>query len=332
MLSIGKLASGQARYYLEQAHGRVDRVLSVSSGVEDYYLDGAEPDGVWMGAGARGAQGRRRGRGRWVAARAGGRRSVDRRAARSPRRARVPGFDVTFSAPKSVSVLFGIGDERMRATIRRAHEVAVARCVRLSRARGRGGASWRGRGDQRRAGAGSSRPHSGTGLRVPAIRSCTRTSSSPTSYKAPTDAGRRSTAAGFTRTARPPATSTRRDCAPTHARARRRVEACRNGIADIDGVPTDVLRGFSRRRAEIEAELEQRGQAGPRAAQVAASAHDVARTMRWNRGRSCASGAGAPPSSASSPTASVRCSTVQRQRSTPICSRRSPESWPAITA
>ena len=43
----------------------------------------------------------------------------------------------------------------------------------------------------------------------------------------------------------------------------------RNGIADVDGVPPAVLRAFSRRRAEIEAELERRGASGAAAAQVA---------------------------------------------------------------
>jgi hypothetical protein len=35
VLSIGKLAVGQARYYLDQAGDRVDRATSVASGVED---------------------------------------------------------------------------------------------------------------------------------------------------------------------------------------------------------------------------------------------------------------------------------------------------------
>ena len=41
MVSIGKLAKGQARYYLDQADGRVDRASSVASGVEDYYVGGS---------------------------------------------------------------------------------------------------------------------------------------------------------------------------------------------------------------------------------------------------------------------------------------------------
>ena len=106
MLSIGKLATGQADYYLEQAAGRIDRATSVASSVEDYYLEGPEPDGVWIGTSAPrlAAAGR-------VSADAfrhvlEGRHphtgeSLGRHAA-----ARVPGFDVTFSAPKSVSVAF----------------------------------------------------------------------------------------------------------------------------------------------------------------------------------------------------------------------------------
>ena len=44
----------------------------------------------------------------------------------------------------------------------------------------------------------------------------------------------------------------------------------RNGIADIAGVPATVLRAFSRRRADIEAELERRGATSAAAAQTAA--------------------------------------------------------------
>ena len=50
MLSIGKLARGQADYYLEQAKGRVDHATSVETGAEDYYLGGPEAKGYWLGA------------------------------------------------------------------------------------------------------------------------------------------------------------------------------------------------------------------------------------------------------------------------------------------
>ena len=44
-------------------------------------------------------------------------------------RGRVPGFDLTFSAPKSVSVLFGIGDDVLRRAIRDAHDQAVGEAL-----------------------------------------------------------------------------------------------------------------------------------------------------------------------------------------------------------
>jgi conjugative relaxase-like TrwC/TraI family protein len=43
----------------------------------------------------------------------------------APYARRVPGFDLTFSAPKSVSVFFGLGDEPLRRAIRGAHDAAV---------------------------------------------------------------------------------------------------------------------------------------------------------------------------------------------------------------
>ena len=52
MLSIGKLAAGQASYYLDQAEGRVDAVESIGDGLEEYYAGGAEARGTWIGAGA----------------------------------------------------------------------------------------------------------------------------------------------------------------------------------------------------------------------------------------------------------------------------------------
>src|SRR5437879_2215048 len=46
----------------------------------------------------------------------------------------------------------------------------------------------------------------------------------------------------------------------------------RNCIADIDGIPKQVLRAFSRRRQEIEAHLDAHGAHSPKAAEVAALA------------------------------------------------------------
>jgi hypothetical protein len=53
VLSIGKLAAGQAKYYLDQAEGRIDVIESVGEGGEEYYVGGTEAPGVWLGGGAR---------------------------------------------------------------------------------------------------------------------------------------------------------------------------------------------------------------------------------------------------------------------------------------
>jgi conjugative relaxase-like TrwC/TraI family protein len=147
VLSIGKLAAGQARYYLDQAEARVDVVASVGGGIEDYY-GGAEAHGMWLGRAARalGLSGdvdcdelRRvlAGCDPWSGDALRGGRS----------RATVAGFDLTFSAPKSVSVVFGVGGAEVRAAVRRAHERAVGEALGyLERSaaavrRGRGGAT-----------------------------------------------------------------------------------------------------------------------------------------------------------------------------------------------
>ena len=52
MVSIGKLGTGQAKYYLDQAELPMSRASAVSSGVEDYYVGGSEPAGRWFGRSA----------------------------------------------------------------------------------------------------------------------------------------------------------------------------------------------------------------------------------------------------------------------------------------
>jgi conjugative relaxase-like TrwC/TraI family protein len=126
VLSIGKLKAGQAKYYLDQAEARVDVVDSVADGMEDYYLGAHETRGEWHGSaglelglsGAVEADGLRR-----VLAGLDPRDGSPLRNAAS--RVRVAGFDLTFSAPKSVSVLFGIGDASLRTAVRGSHDRAV---------------------------------------------------------------------------------------------------------------------------------------------------------------------------------------------------------------
>src|SRR5687767_9211983 len=125
MLSLGKLATGQAGYYLDQADGSVSHVGSVSSGVEDYYLGGPEPYGRWVGAGAATLGLRGKVSGELLNRVLAGEHPATGEPLGRVLPARRPGFDLTFSAPKSVSVLFGVGDDAMRAVVQAAHDRAV---------------------------------------------------------------------------------------------------------------------------------------------------------------------------------------------------------------
>src|ERR687897_1801382 len=109
MVTIGKLGKGQEVYYLD----------SVAGGADDYYSGEGEAPGRWTGSGAAelGLEGQveREQLGAVLSAR------DPRTGATLPRflrRDRVPGFDVTFSAPKSISVVWATADEQTAALIR----------------------------------------------------------------------------------------------------------------------------------------------------------------------------------------------------------------------
>ena len=147
MLSIGKLSAGQAKYYLEQGEVRVDAVDSIGDGVEEYYAGGAEARGTWIGSGGAslGLSGPVDGDAlRRVLAGLDPQDGSPLRSSSSP--VKVAGFDLTFSAPKSVSVLFGIGDRRAARRGPRRARPRRSRSRRLSRALRGGGPSrpWRG--------------------------------------------------------------------------------------------------------------------------------------------------------------------------------------------
>ena len=100
MLSIGKLGTGQESYYLEK----------VAEGAEDYYSGEGEAEGYWLGDTARdlGLDGKVEGE--QLIAMLTGLNPADGRplglravGGRGP----IPGFDLTFSVPKSVSLTWG---------------------------------------------------------------------------------------------------------------------------------------------------------------------------------------------------------------------------------
>lgn len=122
MLSIGKLAAGPGagQYYVEQvAHGR-----------EDYYAGEGEAPGRWVGRGAEllGLGGRvTEGSISWLLdGRDPGSGALLRRPLAS---GAVAGFDLTFRAPKSVSILFGIAGPAVSGEVCAAHEHAVGEAL-----------------------------------------------------------------------------------------------------------------------------------------------------------------------------------------------------------
>src|SRR3954447_7471578 len=122
MVSVGKLKAGRERYYLDQVQ-HPGRAQAIASGAEDYYVGGHESEGEWTGRAAAtlGVEGVVSGQAlhRLLA----GEHPLD--GSQLKRSGSVAAFDVTFSAPKSVSVLFGIGNSKMQSAIGDAHRRAV---------------------------------------------------------------------------------------------------------------------------------------------------------------------------------------------------------------
>jgi len=117
MLSIGSLGAGKGHYYTNLAR-------------EDYYLEGGEPPGRWFGRGAKALrfdgqvtkddlqkilEGFSK----------NGEKLVQNAGKTTGKRHRQAGLDLTFSADKSVSVLWALGDADTRQAIELAHGRAV---------------------------------------------------------------------------------------------------------------------------------------------------------------------------------------------------------------
>jgi conjugative relaxase-like TrwC/TraI family protein len=117
MLSIGKIALGQHRYYEQQ----------VARGWDDYYAGRGEAPGEWVGRGADAlGLGGRVSAEQFSALIAG----LDPRDPKSRLRSsdhdpKVAALDLTFSAPKSVSVLAAVGPDGLAGELISAHEQAL---------------------------------------------------------------------------------------------------------------------------------------------------------------------------------------------------------------
>lgn len=95
-----------------------------------YYLDIDEPLGVWQGAGAAAlGLGGEVDDAPFLSLMAGDRPGTDEALGRRYGEDSVRGFDITASAPKSVSVLFALGDAEVRHAVLAAHDTAVTAMV-----------------------------------------------------------------------------------------------------------------------------------------------------------------------------------------------------------
>jgi conjugative relaxase-like TrwC/TraI family protein len=247
MLTIGKLGAspGQLEYYERQ----------VAAGAEDYYAGRGESPGVWLGTGvaalglAAGSRVERQG----FMALMRGCDPADGSVLRPMTKAStVAAVDLTFSAPKSVSVLFAVAGGDVSQALAEAHERAVASAVAyLEREacrtrRGRGGvervsgegfvaASYR----HRLSRAGDPQLHTHV-----VVANLTRADGRFTALDAHTLYEHKSAAGAVYRAA-------------LRAEVRDRMpwvswQRVGRGLFEIDGVPEGVLRHFSQRRAEIE--------------------------------------------------------------------------------
>jgi conjugative relaxase-like TrwC/TraI family protein len=268
VVSIGKLGQGQANYYLK----------AVAQGVEDYYTGAGEAPGRWVGSAARelGIGGAVADHALHAALSGVHPRTGDPLAERRGG-TRIAGFDVTCSAPKSVSVLYGLSDEGLSAEVCAAHETAVdgaldyiERQAAVAR-RGAGGAD---------TVAGGADTVAGNGFLAAAFRHRSSRAGDPQLHTHVLVANM--TKAGDGRW-------TALDARHLYAHAKTagylyqaqlRAELSRRlgvewtevhkGVAEIEGVPAPVMRAFSRRRAEIERTLAERGEHSQSAARVAA--------------------------------------------------------------
>jgi conjugative relaxase-like TrwC/TraI family protein len=245
VLTIGKLGSSRSQlvYYEEQ----------VAVGIEDYYAGRGEARGVWLGRGveALGLDGEVEPDGFMALMR--GRHPLDGSTLRRMGScSTVAALDLTFSAPKSVSVLFALADDDVSAVLIAAHERAVAAALEyLEREacwtrRGHGGAQrLRGEGfiaagyRHRMSRAGDPQLHTHV-----VVANMSRAEGKYTALDAHPLYEHKSAAGAVYR-------------AVLRAEVRARLpwvgwRGTGRGLFEIDGIPEAVLRHFSQRRVEIE--------------------------------------------------------------------------------
>ena len=127
MLSIAKLSpSGEAgrgvRYYIDH----------IANSRDDYYTGSGEAPGVWVGGGCRSLGLKYNVYAEDYLAVMEGSHPGTGEALVAPVEDRLPGYDLTFSAPKSVSLLWAFGNERTAEIARAAHDHAVTEALKVA--------------------------------------------------------------------------------------------------------------------------------------------------------------------------------------------------------
>jgi conjugative relaxase-like TrwC/TraI family protein len=259
MLNIGKLAHGGAEYYL----------TTVATSVEAYYTGAGEAPGRWLGAASA-----RLGLDGLVSAETlrtvlAGASPVDGQPLVGHART-VPGFDLTFRAPKSVSLLWALADPNVSQQVRQAHDVAVI--AALDYLERHAAYARRGKGGREQVSA--------DGFVAAAFRHRTSRADDPLlhthvlvanlAHTADDDRWRSLDARHLYLHAK---TAGYLYQAQLRAELTRRLDVAfcpvTNGYADLEGIPRPLIEAFSRRRADILAALERHGHTSARAAQVA---------------------------------------------------------------
>jgi Ti-type conjugative transfer relaxase TraA len=257
MLSIGKISSGPqaAAYYTDQ----------VARGRDDYWAGEGEAPGQWTGTGA-GSIG--------LTGEVDAERFSDlldgAGLRKPPAEGAVAGFDLTFRAPKSVSVLWAVGSEELVAELRAGHDQAVSDAlgyleqVACQARRGAGGIHQvKGRGFvaaafvHRASRAGDPLLHTHV-----VVGNLTQ---GPDERWTALDARhlyRQAKTAGFLYQA-----VLRRELTERLGLQWTPVE---HGVADITGVSRAVIEHFSQRRAQILEHMAEHGGRSPASAQIAA--------------------------------------------------------------
>jgi conjugative relaxase-like TrwC/TraI family protein len=259
VLSIGKLGRGQENYYLN----------TVAKGVEDYYLGSGEAPGQWIGSGNRLLGLRDRVDPEALRAVLDGRHPPDQSDLLARRQSdRIPGFDLTFSAPKGTSLLFALAEPTVSAAIRRAHDSAVRQAVAyLEREAG-----------EVRRGTGGRRRLPGQGFVAAAFRHRTSRAGDPQLHTHVLVANMTCGTDGRWTALDGQQLYLQAKTAGCLYQAALRWELRElglawtirdNGMSELADAPRPVLRAFSQRRIDIEAALAERGASSRSAREVA---------------------------------------------------------------